>query len=148
MPSVYDERAKCRVGEMDEAQFFAESDPDNGAFFAVLMKAWTEAGGRIRWGAGGAGLRATGSGPGGKEVGVCFLAPKYAGKQDRVELSCTPLKKQIGEDAVDALHAGLRSAAGTSVKGTTMVSVVCPGRLPAKAQRAVIDSLLATVGRA
>ena len=140
MPSYYDEKAKCRVGEMDEKQFYAESDKDNGTFFKSLVAAWTKAGGSLKWGAGGAGLRAKADG---KEVGVCFLAPKFAGKQDRIELSCTALKKQLGDNAVDALHNSLRTAAGESFKGTTMVSLVNPGKLPDKAQKAIVKSLLA-----
>lgn len=38
---------------------------------------------------------------------------------------------------------GLRKAAGEQVKGATMVSVVCPGQLPANSQQALIAVLLA-----
>ena len=144
MPSYYDEKAKCRVGEMDERQFYSECDGDNARFFKSLITSWTKAGGALKWGAGGVGLRAAigGSGKQAKEVGVCFLAPKFAGKQDRIELSCTALAKQIGEAAVKALQDGLRAAAGDHVKGTTMLSVVCPGQVAAKSQKAIIASLL------
>lgn len=109
MPSYYDEKAKCRVGEMDEKQFYSECDRDNARFFKSLIADWTKAGGTLKWGAGGVGLRAaiSGSGKQAKEVGLCFLAPKFAGKQDRIELSCTALAKQIGEAAVKALQDGL-----------------------------------------
>ena len=129
MPSHYDEKARCRVGEMDEEQFYTESDEDSGLFFKSLIGAWVKAGGSLKWGAGGVGLRASirEKGKEAKEVGICFLAPSFAGKQDRIELSCAALKKQIGEGAVNALHDGLRTAAGENVKGATMVSVVCPG---------------------
>jgi hypothetical protein len=150
MPSHYDEKAKCRVGEMDKEQFFAECDADSVAFFKALLAAWAKAGGTLKWGAGGVGLRiALGQeGKAAKECGVCFLAPKFAGKQDRIELGCTTLVKQIGQDRVNALQAGLRAAAGEQVKGTTMMSVVRPGQLPAKGQKAVIDALRAVVERA
>jgi hypothetical protein len=144
MPSFYDEKAKCRVGVMDEEQFYAECDEDSGEFFKSLIGAWTKAGGSLKWGAGGVGLRAAigGRGRETKEVGVCFLAPKFAGKQDRIEVACTALAKQLGEAAVKALHDGLRQAADEHVKGATMVSVVCPGQLPAKSQKAIMASLL------
>jgi len=140
MPSHYDEKAKCRVGEMDEQQFYAECDKDNGQFFKTPIADWTKAGWSLKWGAGGVGLRTSigESGKNAKEVGVCFLAPKFAGKQDRIELSCTALTKQMGEVAVKTMQDGLRKAAGERVKGATMVSVVCPGQLPAKAQAALI----------
>jgi hypothetical protein len=148
MPSSYDENAKCRVGEMDEEQFYSECDKDNGQFFKSLISTWTKAGGSLKWGAGGVGLRIAIPGAGGKEVGVCFLAPKYAGKQDRIELSCATLTKQLGDAAVKKLHEGLRKAAEDNFKGTTMVSLVCPGQLSSKSQKAVIDSLLSVTKRA
>ena len=93
MPSYYDDKKKCRVGEMDESQFYRESESVNAAYFKKLIVAWTKAGGLLKWGAGGVGLR----GPiDSKETGVCFLAPQFAGKQDRIELACTALVKQIG----------------------------------------------------
>lgn len=146
MPSVYDEKAKCRVAEMDRTQFDSECEPENRKFFASFIEAWTKAGGQLKWGAGGVGLRALAgaAGSSAKEVGICFLAPKYAVKQDRIELSCTPLKKQLGDVAVKALHEGLRSAAGDHFKGTTMVSVICPGQLLANSQKDLIATLLAT----
>ncbi|MBI3408294.1 MAG: hypothetical protein HY040_08050 [Planctomycetes bacterium] len=144
MASFYDEKAKCRVGEMDADQFYAECDEDTGPFFKSLMTAWTKAGGSLKWGAGGVGLRVSlgGKAKDAKEVGVCFLAPKYAGKQDRIELACTTLAKQIGQSAMKLLNDKLREAAGEQVKGATMISVVCPGQLPPKSQKAVIEALL------
>ena len=38
MPSYYDEKAKCRVGVMDEEQFYAESSKDSGLFFKALIE--------------------------------------------------------------------------------------------------------------
>lgn len=145
MPSYYDEKAKCRVGEMDEGQFYAECDKDNGLFFKTLISTWNKASGSLKWGAGGVGLRAALPGAGGKEVGLCFLAPKFAGKQDRVELACATLTKQIGEAAVKKLHTGLRKAAEGSFKGTSMVSLINPGQLSAQAQKAIMEVLLAVV---
>lgn len=144
MPSYYDEKAKCRVGEMDEKQFYSECDEDSARFFKSLVTAWAKAGGTLKWGAGGVGLRSSigGSGKPAKEVGLCFLAPKFAGKQDRIELSCAALAKQIGESAVKALQDGLRTAGGDHVKGATMVSIVCPGQMSTKSQKAIIASLL------
>jgi|GEM_PF-2516004 len=145
MPSFYDEKSKCRVGEMDLEQFYRESDEENGKFFRALLEAWNKAGGSLKWGAGGVGLRTPigASGNGSKEVGVCFLAPKFAGKQDRIELSCSALKKQLGEAAVESLHSGLRAAAADHFKGTTMVSIVGPGKLGAKSQLGIINALMA-----
>jgi hypothetical protein len=113
---------------MDEAQFDAESDEANRGFFRSLIDSWTSAGGSLKWGAGGVGLRGIIDG---KEVGVCFLAPKFAGKQDRIELACTALAKQIGPTRMKEFEAALRSAAGELVLGKTMISVVQPGTLPA-----------------
>ena len=88
MPSFYDEKAKCRVGEMDEKQFYTECDEDSGQFFKSLIAAWVKAGGSLKWGAGGAGLRAriSGKGKDTKSVGLCFLTPKFAAS--RTESSC------------------------------------------------------------
>lgn len=126
MPSHFDPDKKCRVGLMDESQFYSESAKANGEYFRHLMAAWSKAGGGFRWGAGGVGLR----GPiGGKPVGVCFLAPAFGGKQDRIELACTTLAKQIGESRCQELQAGLRRAAGEKVAGNTMISIIQPGTL-------------------
>lgn len=124
---------------MDEDQFYAECDDASGAFFRNLLAHWTKAGGALKWGAGGVGLRGVlrGQGADGKEVGVCFLAPQFAGKKDRIELACTTLAKQIGHAATEKLHAALRQAAGASVAGKTMVSVIQPGLLPASAQKSL-----------
>ena len=59
MTSRYDSKKKCRVGTMDQKQFYAESDGKSGAYFRDLLKAWETAGGTLRWGAGGVGLRAS-----------------------------------------------------------------------------------------
>lgn len=144
MPSYYDEKAKCRVGEMNAEQFYAECDRENRSFFESLIAAWTKAGGSLKWGAGGVGLRLSlgGKSKDSKEVGVCFLAPSFARKQDRIEVACTTLAKQIGASAMKKLQDGLRQAAGEHVKGTTMVSVVCPGQLSIKSQKALIGSSL------
>ena len=58
MASHYDEAKKCRVGTMDEPQFQAESDAENGRYFRDLIAAWQKAGGGLKWGAGGVSLRA------------------------------------------------------------------------------------------
>ena len=79
----------------------------------------------------------------GNEVGVCFLAPKFAGKQDRVELACATLAKQIGAEAVKTLSDALRKAGGDQVKGTTMISLLRPGDLSHKSQKDVMASLIA-----
>ena len=114
MPSHYDEKKKCRIGIMDEQQFYSESDQTNGAYFRDLLKAWAKAGGTLRWGAGGVGLRMALDG---QEVGVCFLAPAYAGKKNRIELGCSALRKQLGVSCCDELVAALREAAGDRVAG-------------------------------
>ena len=136
MPSQYDPVKKCRVGTMDEGQFYAECDKSNGAYFRRLQKAWTQAGGALKWGAGGVGLRAT---IGGKEAGVCFLAPAFGGKKDRIELACTMLAKQIGDARCEKLKKALRGTAGDSVAGTTMLSIIQPGLLSTKGQDALTE---------
>jgi len=138
MPSYYDSAKKCRVGAMDEDQFYAECDKSNGAYFRRLQMAWTQAGGALKWGAGGVGLRAT---IGGKEVGVCFLAPAFGGRKDRIELACTMLAKQIGDARCEKLKKALRGAAGDCVAGTTMLSIIQPGLLTTKAQDALTEVL-------
>jgi hypothetical protein len=139
MPSYYDPKKKCRVGTMDEKQFHAECAKESGGYFRALIDAWTKAGGSLKWGAGGVGLR----GPiDGKEVGVCFLAPQFAGKQDRIELACTALTKQIGPARFQKLESALRAAAGENVLGKTMISIVQPGSLPKAKQQALTKSLV------
>ena len=132
MASHYDEKKKCRVGAMDEAQFYGEADKRNGAFFKGVLKNWSKAGGTVKWGAGGAGLRGTAVG---KEVGICFLATAYAGKKDRIELSCTPLAKKLGARRCATLQDDLRAAAGDHVLGKSMISIVQPGNLPPAKQK-------------
>jgi len=139
MPSYYDSVKKCRVGTMDEGQFRAEIDPRSASFFATLLGSWTKAGGLLRWGAGGVSLRAA---IGGREIAVCFLAPQFAGKKDRIELACATLAKQMGSTQLDKLKAALRAAGSEHVLGTSMISVVEPGLLPPASQRAVAKAFL------
>jgi hypothetical protein len=134
MASYYDEKKKCRVGTMDEDQFYAECSKSNAAYFRGLMSAWAKAGGTLKWGAGGVGLRGAIDG---KEAGVCFLAPQFAGKKDRIELACTTLVKQIGPGRSKKLEESLRSAAGDQALGNTMISIIEPGTLPAAKQKAL-----------
>src|SRR5262245_43168781 len=108
MPSHYDPKKKCRVGIMDEQQFFGECDKRNAGYFRSLITAWTKGGGELKRGAGGVGLRGKIAG---KQVGVCFLAPAFAGKRDRIELECTTLAKQLGDARCKALLTTLRQAA-------------------------------------
>jgi hypothetical protein len=139
MPSYYDPAKKCRAGTMDEAQFQAEADPKSASFFATLIAAWVKAGGSLRWGAGGVSLRGS---IGGNEIAICFLAPQFAGKKDRIELACATLAKQIGAARLEALEQALRSAASSHVLGKSMISVVEPGLLPSTGQRALIKAFL------
>jgi hypothetical protein len=139
MASRYDPRKKCRVGTMDEAQFYAETGKATGAFFRTLLAAWRDAGGSVHWGAGGAGLRRE---VGGKDVALCFLAPAFAGKKDRIELCFTPLAKQIGKAPCKGLEADLRKAAGDRFRGSTMVSILEPGTLDVASQKAIAAALL------
>jgi hypothetical protein len=124
---------------MDEDQFYAECRADNAAWFRSLIKRWTEAGGALKWGAGGVGLRGTVEG---KDTAVCFLAPQFAGKQDRIELACTTLNKQIGPKRGKDLEDTIRSAAGDLALGKTMISVVQPGTLPPNNQKALAQAFL------
>jgi hypothetical protein len=78
MTSHYDLKKKCRVGTMDENQFYAEANEKTARYFKSLIAGWKKKGGKCKWGAGGVGLRAEVAG---KEVGICFLAPTYAGKK-------------------------------------------------------------------
>jgi hypothetical protein len=139
MPSYYDEKKKCRVGTMDEEQFYAECSAQNAAWFRSLMQRWTKAGGALKWGAGGVGLRGTIEGT---EAAVCFLAPQFGGKQDRIELACKTLIKQIGEKGSKKLEDAIRSAAGEQALGKTMLSVVQPGTLPAGKRQALAQAFL------
>jgi len=139
MPSYYDPVKKCRAGTMDEAQFRAEADPRSASFFATLIDAWTKAGGRLRWGAGGVSLRGS---VGGTEIAVCFLAPQFAGKRDRIELACATLTKQMEPARLEELQAALRAAASEHVLGKSMISVVDPGLLPPASQSALAKAFL------
>jgi len=139
MPSYYDSEKKCRAGTMDEAQFRAESSAKSASFFAVFIETWTKAGGLLRWGAGGVSLRGSIAG---NEIAVCFLAPKFAGKKDRIELACATLAKQMGSGALHKLEAALRRAGSEHVLGTSMISIVDPGLLPPARQRALVKAFL------
>lgn len=134
MASHYDAKKKCRVGTMDEEQFYAECDKPNGAYFRQFLQAWVKAGGSLKWGAGGVGLRGSVDG---KDVGICFVAPAYAAKKDRIELGCSSLSKQIGESRCRALQRSLRETAGEHVLGQSMISIVRPGDLPLAKQKAL-----------
>lgn len=138
MASYYDEAKRCRVGTMDEPQFHAECGAANAQFFRGLLAAWVKAGGTTKWGAGGVGLRGAIDG---KETGICFLAPQFAGKKDRIELACVALAKQIGAPRMKKLEADLRKAAGDQALGKTMISIVEPGTLPAAGQKALTGVL-------
>ena len=76
-----------------------------------------------------------------KEIGICFLAPAYGTKKDRIELSLNALAKQIGSDLCDYLKAALQEAAGDQFKGASMVSIVEPGKLSAKGRKSVTSAL-------
>ncbi len=143
MPSYYDEKAKCRVGTMDDKQFFTECVPGNISFFRDTITAWCKAGGTLKWGAGGVSLRGAVDG---KDIGICFLAPQFAGKKDRIELGCSALTKQIGKDRMSSLEASLRQAAGEQVLGKTMISIVEPGILPAARQKALRQAFVKLLG--
>ena len=138
MASHYDKAKNCRVGIMDEDQFYAEAGKASGTYFKTLIGTWTKKGGALKWGAGGVGLRTPIKG---KEVGICFLAPAYAGKKDRIELSLTVLGKQIGATRCEALKAALQKAAGDQMKGASMVSILDPGGLSASAQKSLTSAL-------
>lgn len=135
MGSHYDPKKKCRVGTMDEVQFHTECGTENSPLFRSLIEAWTKAGGGLKWGAGGVGLRASIRG---KEVGICFLAPAFGNKQDRIELACTGLAKQIGSKRCQELQDRLREVAGDRVLGQSMLSIIQPGGLPPAQQKALV----------
>lgn len=117
---------------MDEKQFYSEATRANGSYFKSLISVWENKEGKLKWGAGGLGLRIHIDG---NEVGICFIAPAYAGKKDRIELSFTTLAKQIGTARSEALKTALQNAAGDRLKGTSMVSIVEPGELSAADQK-------------
>lgn len=139
MTSHYDQGKKCRVGTMDQEQFYDECEPQHRPFFQALIAAWTKAGGELKWGAGGVGFRGELDG---KMTGVCFLAPQFAGKKDRIELACTTLAKQLGKVRAKTLEEAIRAAAGELAMGNTMISVVLPGSLPAPRQRALTKAFI------
>ncbi len=144
MTSRYDPKQNCRVGTMDESQFYAEASTENSDWFRSLIEAWQKAGGTLKWGAGGVGLRATVRG---KETGICFLAPAFKGKKDRMELACTALAKQLGAKRCQALQNSLREVAGDQVLGKSMLSVVQPGTLPMAKQKK-LTKVLRDIARA
>ena len=94
----------------------------------------------LRWGAGGVGLRAVVHG---REIGICFLAPAYGAKKDRIELTCASLPKQLGAARCDELVAALRKAAGDRVAGTSMISIIQPGDLSAAGKKALTRAFAA-----
>jgi hypothetical protein len=143
MASHYDEKAKCRVGTMDEDQFNTECEPTNVSFFSEMIAAWRKAGGTLKWGAGGVSLRGAVDS---KDISICFLAPQFAGKKDRIELGCASLTKQIGKDRLSSLEESLRQAAGEQVLGKTMISIVEPGVLPAAKQKALRQAFVKLLG--
>ncbi len=140
MASRYDVKKKCRVGTMDEKQFYEESDRNNGVYFRDLLQAWAKAGGTLRWGAGGVGLRAVVDG---REIGICFLAPAFGKKKDRLELTCASLGKQLGAGRCDDLVAAIRKAAGDRVAGTSMISIIQPGDLSTAGKKALTRAFTA-----
>ncbi len=140
MASRFDAKKQCRVGTMDEEQFYAESDHKTGTYFRDLLKAWEKVGGMLRWGAGGVGLRAVVDG---REIGVCFLAPAFGKKKDRIELTCASLRNQLSEARCDELVAALRKAAGDQVAGTSMISIIRPGDLSVVGKKALTRAFTA-----
>ncbi len=134
MPSRYDAGKNCRVGTMDEHQFYSEADKENGSYFRTLLGAWTKAGGSLKWGAGGVGLRGLVKG---REIGFLFVAPTFRAKTNRIELACAQLNKQLGEPSCNRLVESLRNVAGEAVKGKSMISITSPGTLPAAKQKAL-----------
>lgn len=138
MPSHYDKAKNCRVGTMDAKQFQAEAGKASSAYFKTLIGTWEKKGGSLKWGAGGVGLRTNIEG---KEVGICFLAPAYGSKKDRIELSLTALAKQIGTPRCETLKAALQKAAGDHFKGASMVSILDPGELSAAGQESLTSAL-------
>ncbi len=135
MPSHYDAGKNCRVGTMDERQFYKEADKENGACFRTMLATWKKSGGTLKWGAGGVGLRGEIEG---KDVGICFLAPTFKAKADRIELSCAQLKKQLGASRCQELVDSLRMVAGDRVKGQSMISILNPGALPTPKRNALL----------
>jgi hypothetical protein len=138
MPSHYDHSKNCRAGTMDEAQFYDEAGAGSAAYFKSLLAKWGKAGGTLKWGAGGVGLRGEVKS---KEVGFCFVAPAFGSKTDRIELGCSQLKKQIGEARCSTLVNSLRDAAGDQCKGQSMISITSPGSLPAAKLKALTKAL-------
>ena len=134
MPSYYDEKAKCRVGTMEENQFYAECESESAPYFREMIASWVKSGGSLKWGAGGVSLRGAVDG---KEISICFLAPQFAGKKDRIELACTTLGKQMGKDRLSDLEKSLRLTADEHVLGKTMISIVEPGVLTPTKQKAL-----------
>ena len=138
MASHYDSSRKCRVGTMDEDQFYSEAGKATGTYFRALIGTWEKKGGGLKWGAGGVGLRGTVAG---KEVGICFLAPAYGSKKDRIELSLTALAKQIGTPRCESLKAAMEKAAGDHLKGASMVSILEPGELGSAGRKSLTAAL-------
>ena len=138
MASHYESAKKCRVGTMDEDQFYSEASKASGTYFRALIVAWKKKGGGLKWGAGGVGLRGSVSG---KDVGMCFLAPAYGSKKDRIEFSLTALAKQIGASRCEALKTEMKRVAGDRLKGASMVSILEPGELSSAGRKALTSAL-------
>lgn len=136
MPSYYDATKKCRVGTMDPDKFLRRMRQGQRRVFS---QPWTAAGGSLKWGAGGVRLRCRIDG---KEVGIGFVAPQFAGKKDRIELACASLAKQLGPGRLEKLESALRAAAGELVLGKSMLSIVQPGTLAAGKQKALTKAFL------
>ena len=62
MASHYDPKKNCRVGIMDEDQFYSEANEKNAKYFKTLIAGWKKKGGKYKWGAGGVGLRCEAAG--------------------------------------------------------------------------------------
>ena len=142
MPSYYDEKAKCRVGTMDEDQFYTECESSNAVYFRDFIATWIKKGGTLKWGAGGVSLRGAVDG---KDISICFLAPQFAGKKDRIELACASLSKQMGKDRLSSLEKSLRQAADEHVLGKTMISIVELGSLSASNQKALRQAFVTLI---
>ena len=67
------------------------------------------------------------------------MTAHFGGKKDRIELACTMLTKQIGDARCDKLKKALRGAAGDSVAGATMLSIIQPGLLSTKGHDALTE---------
>ncbi len=140
MASHYDLKKMCRVGIMDEKQFYAERNEPSRSCFCDLLCAWTKAGGALKWGTGGVGLPSMLAHRG---VAIGFVARVFGSKKDRIELACATLRKQLGQEKCDGLVEAVREAAGDRVGGTAMISILRPGDLPSRARISLTRALTA-----